>query len=104
MVLARSAFSFSLRSSTSLLSSFSSIFLYPLLEARGDEIVEIAVEHALRVALLDAGAQILDARLVEDVGADLVAPADVGLGVLHLLLLLVLLAQLQLVELALEHR
>src|SRR5687767_13028191 len=61
---ARSAFSLSRRSSISLLSSGSS--LDPLFQARGDEVVELAVEHALRVALLDAGAQVLDARLVED--------------------------------------
>src|ERR1700674_2609145 len=60
-----------------------------LLEARGDERVQVAVEDRLRVADLDVGAQVLDARLVEHVGADLVAPADVGLGVLQLLLLLV---------------
>ena len=40
------------------------------------------------------GAQILDARLVEHVGTDLVAPADVGLGVFQLLLLGLALAQL----------
>ena len=75
-----------------------------LLQAGGDEIVEVAVEHRLGVADLDVGAQVLDARLVEHVGADLVAPADVGLGVLELLLRLVPLAQLELVELRLQHR
>src|SRR5262249_9426561 len=63
---ARSAFSFSRRSSMSLLSSsmFADKGLNPLLQARGDEVVELAVEHALGVALLDAGPQVLDARLV----------------------------------------
>src|SRR3990172_1545384 len=75
-----------------------------LLQARGDEVVEIAVEDGLGVALLDAGAQILDPRLVEHVRADLVAPADVGLLVLERLLRFVPLAQLVLVELRLEHR
>src|SRR5262245_30898214 len=56
------------------------------LEARGDEVIEIAVEHRLGVPFLHAGAQILDPRLVEHVRADLVAPADVGLLVLERLL------------------
>ncbi len=50
-----------------------------LLQAGFDEVVQIAVEHRLRVADLIVGAQILDARLVEHVRADLMAPADVGL-------------------------
>ena len=50
------------------------------LQAGLDELVEVAVEHLLRVAALDAGAQVLDAALVEHVVADLAAPADVGLG------------------------
>src|SRR3989454_2052834 len=79
-------------------------FLYSLLEARSDEVVEIAVEHRLRVAGLDAGAQVLDARLVEHVAADLVAPADVGLLLLELRLLGAALAQLGLVELRFQHR
>ena len=52
---------------------------HALLQAGGDELVEIAVEHAPAYCRLDVGAQVLDARLVEHVGADLVAPADVGL-------------------------
>src|SRR5262245_16613772 len=71
--------------------------LQALLQAGLDEGVEVAVQHLLRVADLDVGAQILDATLVEHVRADLVAPADVGLGVLELLLLLALLAHLVLV-------
>src|SRR5262245_7913422 len=81
-----------------------SLTLNALLQARLDEIVEVAVQHRLGIAALDVGAQVLDARLVEDVGADLVAPADVGLGVLQHLLFLLLLAQFELVELRLEHR
>jgi hypothetical protein len=54
---------------------------------------------ARRVAVLDAGAQILDARLIQHVGADLVAPADVDLGVLERLRLLLTLLHLQLVQL-----
>src|SRR5262245_27932876 len=74
------------------------------LEACGDEVVEVAVEHRLGVPLLDPGAQILDPRLVEHVRTDLVTPADVGLLVLERLLRFVALAQLLLVELRLEHR
>src|SRR3989441_10768783 len=65
---------------------------------------EIAVEHRLRVAGLDAGAQVLDARLVEHVAADLVAPADVGLLLLELRLLGAALAKLGFVELRFQHR
>src|SRR5499427_1922111 len=80
------------------------IGLQALLQAGLDESIEVAVEHLLRVADLEVGAQILDAALVEHVAADLVAPADVGLGILELLLLLALLAHLVLVEAALQHR
>src|SRR5262245_30115712 len=60
------AFSFSRRSSMSLFSSSMRGFcLYTLFEAGGDEVVELAVEHGLRGAFLDAGAQVLDPRLVE---------------------------------------
>ena len=69
-----------------------------LFQAGFDELVEVAVEHALRVATFDVGAQILDARLVEHVGADLVPLADVGLGVFHGLFLLVAFAQFKLIQ------
>ena len=50
-----------------------------LLEQVGaHEVVEVAVEHALDVAHLDAGAQVLDLRVgVQDVGADLRAEVHV---------------------------
>src|SRR6185436_11317962 len=70
---------FSRRSSISLLSSCCSMFLDSLLQARADEIVQVAVEHRLGGAFLHPGAQVLDARLVEHVRADLVSPLDVGL-------------------------
>ena len=45
------------------------------------ELVEVAVEHVGRAGALDAGAQILHQLVgLQHVGADLVAPADVGLG------------------------
>src|SRR5437773_11066528 len=68
--------------------------LHSLLQACRDEIVEIAVEHGLRVADLVIRPQVLDPRLVEHVAANLVTPADVGLRVLQLLLLGLALAQL----------
>ena len=40
------------------------------------------LQDRLRIADLDPRAQILDARLVEHVGTDLVAPAHVRLGIL----------------------
>src|SRR6267154_4030321 len=78
--------------------------LNALLEARGDEIVEVAVEHPLRVALLHAGTQVLDARLVEHVGANLVPPLDIGLGGLELVAVGLVLAQFQLVQARFQHR
>src|SRR3546814_4725334 len=53
--------------------------LEPRLQARLDEFVQVTVENFLRIRALDAGAQVLDAALVEHVVADLAAPADVGL-------------------------
>src|SRR6267154_1086420 len=78
--------------------------LNALLEARADEIIEFAVEHPLRVAFLHAGAQVLDARLVEHVAADLVPPLDVGLGGFELVPVGLELAQLQLVQARFQHR
>src|ERR1700712_3502960 len=65
-----------------------------LFETGFDERIEIAVEHLLRRAHFEVGAQVLDAALVQNVGADLVAPADIGLGVFELLLLFLPLAHL----------
>src|SRR6266853_1668696 len=70
----------------------------------GNEIVEVAVEHPLRVAFLDPCAQVLDARLVEDVAADLVSPLDVGLGRLELVAVGLELTQFQLVQARFQHR
>ena len=75
---------------------------YSLLEARFDEGVEVAVQHALSVARLDPGAKVLDPGLVKHVGTDLVAPPDVGLRVLDHLALRVPAAHLELVELRAE--
>src|SRR5690606_37226602 len=51
----------------------------------------------------DVGAKVLDAALVQHVGADLVAPANVGLGVFHLLLLGHALAHFLFVQPGLQH-
>jgi hypothetical protein len=40
-----------------------------------DEFIQIAVEHFLRIGYFRVGAQALDARVVQHVGADLVAAA-----------------------------
>src|SRR6266567_1040191 len=74
-----------------------------LLQACRDEIIEVAVEHRLRAPHLVVRAQVLDPRLVEHVRADLVPPADVGFRIFELLLLGLALADLELVELGLEH-
>src|SRR5262245_21196634 len=68
----RSLSSFARRSAISLFSSTCSVMSQPLLQARFQEGIETAVEHARGVADFDVGAQILDARLVQHVGADLV--------------------------------
>src|SRR5690606_20546276 len=73
------------------------------LEAGFDESEQVAVEHGLRIAGLQAGAKVLDAGLVQHVRSDLAAPADIGLGVLELLVLLALLLKLELVQPRLEH-
>ncbi len=65
--------------------------------------IERAVEHGRRIAGLVAGPEVLDARLVEHVRADLVAPADVGLLVLEHARGGVALVDLELVELRLQH-
>src|SRR6187431_441984 len=74
-----------------------------LLQAGLDEGVEVAVEHFLGVADLYVGAQVLDPALVEHVAADLVAPADVGLRILELLLRRHADAHLVLVEARAQH-
>ena len=57
---------------------------HPLGQRRRHERVEVAVKHALGVGRLHLGAQVLDHLVrLQDVAADLVAPADVGLGVLQ---------------------
>src|SRR6266566_1923139 len=77
--------------------------LHSLLQARGNEVVEASVEDGLRVADLVIGSQILDARLIEHIRADLMSPPDIGLGVFQLLLLGLALAQLEIIEPRLEH-
>ena len=52
---------------------------------------------------LDVGAQVLDARGVKHVGADLVPPADIGLGVFQRLGRRVALLHFQLVQLGPQH-
>src|SRR4029079_2680376 len=87
----RSFASFARRSAISRFSpSLSAIplSLQALLEAFLEEVVADVVEHVLRTTALEIPAQILPARLVEPVGADLAAPADVGLAVLDDLRLL----------------
>src|SRR5438445_7469348 len=54
---------------------------HPLRQRGGHEPVEIAVEHVAGAGRGHTGAQIFDQLVgLEHVGADLVAPADVGLG------------------------
>src|SRR3546814_10667120 len=47
-----------------------------------EEVVDVAVQHALGVALLHCGAQVLHHLVgLQHVGANLVTPADIGLRV-----------------------
>ena len=71
-----------------------------MFQRRFDERVKVAIEHLLRCRGFVVGAQILDAAVVEHVAADLVAPADVGLGVFELLLFGLALAHLMVVQAA----
>ena len=61
--------------------------LQAALEAGLDEGVQATVQHCLGVSRLHTGAQILDAGLVEHIGTDLTAPADIRLAVLDRLLI-----------------
>ena len=69
-----------------------------LLQTRFNKFVQVAVEYALGIAYLYVGTQILDARLIEHVGANLVAPADIGFAVFHRLLICIAFAQLGLIH------
>ena len=57
-----------------------------------DERIQVAIEHFLGIRGFDIGAQILDTALVEHIRANLMAPADIGLGVFHFLVLGIALA------------
>src|SRR5512138_2976317 len=77
-------------------------------EPRGErsleEVVEVAVENALGVALLHGRSEVLHHLVrLQDVGSDLVAPADVGLGVGLRLGRRLALLQLVLVEARAQH-
>src|SRR5690606_2928176 len=61
-------------------------FLQASLQRGLDKLVQVAIEHALGVARFHAGTQILDARVIEHIGTNLAAPADIRLGFLQLLL------------------
>ena len=61
--------------------------LNALFQAGLNKLIQIAVQHFLGIANFHVGTQVLDARLVEHIGANLVAPADIGFGVFELVLL-----------------
>src|SRR5580704_2302406 len=84
-------------------SSWSYAFLYARFQRSFHELIQRPIEHRTGVADLNSGAQILDARLVEHVGTDLITPADIGLGVLQYLRRRVALVDLEFVELRLQH-
>src|SRR3954471_13663862 len=68
-------------------------------QVRVDERIQVPVHHLLHVGDLQLGAMVVHHRVrLEDVGADLAAEGDVGLGRLQLGLLLLLLLQRALVE------
>src|ERR1700733_15177390 len=73
------------------------------LERGFHEAIEIPVEHGGCVAHFHGGAQVLDPRLIEHVGADLMSPANIGLGILQHTRCGISLVDLELVELRLQH-
>src|SRR5690606_13070868 len=75
----------------------------PRLQGGLDELIQVAVQHALGIAGFDAGAQVFYAGIVQHVGANLAAPADVGLAVLHGLLGLAALHHFQFAEFGPQH-
>src|SRR5690606_25743223 len=72
--------------------------LQPSLQTGLDEFIQIAIEDGVRVRAFHAGAQILDAGLIQHVGTDLAAPADIRLGVFECLLFGVLFLDFELVQ------
>src|SRR5215831_4240154 len=78
--------------------------LYLLCQRALDERVDVAVEHLLRVAALRPRAQILHQLVgLQNIGTDLVAPADLGFGGGRSVGLLLAFFQLELVEARLQH-
>jgi cysteine synthase B len=82
---------------------FMCVSLQALLQARLHEWIERAIEHGGGVAGLDAGAEVLDAGLIEYVRTDLVPPADIGLLVFEHPRGGIALVDFELVELGLQH-
>src|ERR1700722_1989700 len=80
-----------------------SVILKSLFQTGLHELVQGAVEDRRGVADLDPGAQILDARLVQDIAADLIAPAHVRIGMLEHFSSRVALIELELVKFCLQH-
>src|SRR5690606_40790804 len=60
--------------------------LQTCLQAGDNELVQGTVQHRLAVAGLDTGTQVLDTRVIQYVGTDLAAPADISLVIFHGLL------------------
>src|SRR5690606_5974334 len=77
--------------------------LQTLLQTGFQVLVDISIQHLVAVAALDARAQILDARGIEHVRADLVAPTDIRLGVFQRLRRCVAFLHLQLVQPGPQH-
>src|SRR5690242_12053737 len=78
-------------------------FLYALFQAGFDEIIQPAIQDCLGVTAFDVRSQILDTRLIQHVGTDLVAPTNVCLAVFHGLFFLIALAQLSFVKARFQH-
>src|SRR5512138_797670 len=103
------AASFARRSAMSLFSSCGSSGVSVIgdlnarLERGFEELIEVAVEDGCGIADFDAGAQILDTRLIEHVRTDLVAPAHVRLRLFEHARRGVALVHFELVELRLQH-
>src|SRR5690625_1266218 len=72
-------------------------------EAGNNKLVQRAVQNRLAVTGLHIGAQVFDALVIEHVGTDLAAPADVGLVIFQRLLFRIALEHLVLVHFCAQH-
>ena len=74
------------------------------LETGVNKFVEVAIQYRLRITRLNPGSQILDARLVQYIGPDLMTPLNISFTILEFLLFLVPRLQFALEKPGFQHR